>query len=1166
MAFKPTREQELAINESGSIIVSAAAGSGKTAVLVERVARILTDKKHPVAANKLLIVTFTNAAAAELRYRIEKRLNSEFENNPNDNYLQKQKLLLSDAKICTIDSFCIDFIRENFELSGLEPSFKIADKSTVNSLNNFALSEVFNEHFDSKDNDFLTLLEAFGEKRDDETLRNCVYNVYEYSQHIPFPENWLDGIVKEYEEHASGYSTKWCEEALEVAETLAVDAVLELKEANALLLTCPAAYEKYSANYEYLLSFSEELIDLCKTRSWNDVYGFIKTLAPPKCKNLSGDEKTEAVLSSKKLRDSGKNKLSSVAGLLYCPEEDTKNEFSAMLPFIKKIIELVKEFGTKVSERLKEKGLITFLTAEQTALSLLAEVKNGEIVRGRYADSFSDMFDAVLVDEYQDTNTLQDTLFYHLSDCGDKLFCVGDMKQCIYKFRGANPTNFLHKKESAVFPENRTSDDFTLRVDLGCNFRSRKEVCERINSIFKKILYKDNSGFDYDDKEELVSRAEYPSNSEKKIESHYIDFSSVCDETEYEGRRYAEAQAVASTVEEIMERPDFLKAEDGIHLRKTEYKDITILLRGISEKGAIYAAALKENGIPVSLDDSEGLYSDEVNTLLSFLKIVNNPTDDIALLTVMTSPVFGISMEELAVVRASHVYGSFYSAVMAAYRRGEEKFVSFIDLLSAIRRKASMSSIASIIADIFEDTGLLNMVSISENGDSKRLNLLHVQSIALEFEKEGRRNLSAFLRYFESLSQKDFSVNSDSGNAVKIMTIHASKGLQFPICILANCSNQFNETDLRAQYIINEPHGFSFKMHDEDGKASDNNILRTLMLHEERKELLAEELRLFYVALTRAEEMLLTFSTYNDLDDEVAKKLALLERAEAEDVLPYSVFRRSKSYADWILEADILDGKKDVFINGVSDDNIIIHRSVVKPVAEKIVKDKAMPDEDLVNRLRSEYAYSYPYSDIIGLQAKSSVTDIVHKADSENYMFTSRPAFLHEKGLTSAERGTAMHKVIQHFDFSAADDIDAELERLYEYTYISETEYEAVDKELLKSFFSSDLFKRILNSDIVKREMRFLAEFPATELDNTLESSFSGENVVVQGAVDLLFVENGEIVILDFKTDRSKDENELVSAYKQQLEIYSKACSKLLKLPVKELYVYSFALQKAIKL
>lgn len=1166
MAFVPTKEQDLAINKGGSIIVSAAAGSGKTAVLVERVARMLSDKNHPVAANKLLIVTFTNPAAAELRYRIEKRLNAEFESNPNDNYLQKQKLLLSDAKICTIDSFCIDFIRENFELTGLEPSFKIADKSTLSSLYNFALSSVFNEHFDSKDDDFLKLLEAFGEKRDDETLRECVRSLYEYSQHIPFPENWLDGIIRGYEAHALGDSTKWCTEAVEVAKTFAVEAVLELQEANALLVSYPIAYEKYHNNYEYLLDFAKKLIEVCENQNWDDVYNHIKSLDPPKCKNLSDEDKTEDVKTSAKLRDSAKKKLSSVASLIYCEEADVKCEFSDMLPFVKKVIELVKEYSSKVSEMLREKGLVTFLIAEQTALSLLANVDNGEIVRGKYADSFSDLFDAVLVDEYQDTNTLQDTLFYHLSDCGKKLFCVGDMKQCIYKFRGANPTNFLSKKESAVFPDDRKSEEETLRIDLGCNFRSRIEVCEWINSIFKKILYKDNSGFDYDDREKLVSKAEYPNNTEKKIESHYLDFTTITTETEYEGRRYAEAQAVANTIKDIMNRPDFLKSEDGKTLRKTEYKDITILLRGVSEKGAIYASALKASGIPVSLADSEGLYSDEVNTLISFLKIINNPSDDIALLTVMTSPVFGFSMEDLASIRAAHSYGSCYSAVMAAYKRGDEKIVGFINFLSAIRRKAIMSSISSLIADIFENTGLLNMVSIAENGESKRLNLLHVQSTALDFEKEGRRNLSSFLKYFESLSKKEFSVNSDSGNAVKIMTIHASKGLQFPICILANCSNWFNETDLKAKYIIDEPYGFSFRMHEPSGKEVGINTLRSLMLHEERKELLAEELRLFYVALTRAEEMLLTFSTYDNLTDEVKKKITLLERAEADGYVPYSVFRRSQSFADWILEANLLDGKKDVFLNGLSDEKVIVHKSVLKTEAQNTEKEESLPDLKLVNRLKDEYSYSYPYSDIIGLQAKSSVTDIVHKADSENYVFSSRPAFLQEKGLTSAERGTALHKVMQHFDFSKASDLDTELERLYEYTFISDSEYEAVDKEILKSFFASDLFDRIKKSGNVKREMRFLTEFPATELDDTLGVKFSCENIVVQGAVDLLFVENDEVVIVDFKSDRSKDENELIASYKQQLEIYAKACSKLLKLPVKELYIYSFALKKAIKL
>ena len=1165
MAFNPTPEQHSAIYKDGSIIVSAAAGSGKTAVLVERVARLLCDPNSHVYADKLLIVTFTNAAAEELRYRIDKRLTAEFDKNPTDVYLQKQKILINNAKICTIDSFCIDFIRENFELAGISPAFKIADNVTINSICDFALSSVFNDHFETHDKEFIELLEFIGEKRDDSELRSCISKIYEFSRHIPFPDKWLDDIVTAYEEHANGRRNDWFTSALKVAKAYAIDAQLEFKEAISLLSTSPDAYSKYSENYEYFLSFSEELAGICDNGNWNDAFSYIKSLSPPKCKSLSEDEKTDDVNRSIKLRNSGKTKLTSATGVLYCPEEDLCSEYKILLPYIKKIILIVKEYDKKVSELFDERGILTFSMAEQTALSLLAKVEKGNIVPTENVSLFTDFFDAILVDEYQDTNTLQDTLFHFLSDNGKKLFCVGDMKQCIYKFRGSNPTNFLLKKESAVSIDADVFDGRMQRIDLGCNFRSRPEICDCINGIFKKILYKDNSGFDYDEREELVSRAEYVDSNETKIESHYLDFESINLNGDFESRRHAEAQAIADTICEIVSRPPFLK--DGTTLRKAEYKDITILLRSLYEKGDIYAKVLKENGIPVSLLASEGIASDEVNTLISLLKILNNPSDDIALLTVLTSPIFNFTMDELARIRAHSPRGRYYSAVITAYKQENEKVRQFVDFLSRMRRKVHLSSLASIISDILDETGYLNIVSMCTGGDVKRNNLVSLQNIALNFEKEGKRDIRSFINYFETLKDRDFSVGTTDGNSVSIMTIHGSKGLQFPVCILANTTNQFNLKDVRSNVIINESHGISLDYYTSDGKTGKNTVLKSLMKYEETHDLAAEELRLFYVALTRAEEKLITFSTYKDLNDEIESKSVLLERAEAIDKVPYSVFRRNNSYADWITESYLLDGQKDVLLSDSGNDIIRIHRTLLKPEFQENLEVKALPDMDCAQKLNENYNFEYPFKELLGLQSKSSVTDIVHKADENEYRFTSRPAFLQESGLSTAEKGTAIHKVLQHIDFYAVpENLDAELERLYEYMYISEAEFEAIDREKLLSFFSDDLFKRCILSNEIKREMRFLTEFYATDIDTELDDKFSDEKVIVQGAVDLLFIEDDGVVIVDFKTDRSKNREELIAAYRQQLEIYSKACSKILSLPIKELYIYSFSLGEAIKL
>ena len=473
MAFKPTKEQSLAIDEKGSIIVSAAAGSGKTAVLVERVAKLLANTKNKLFADKLLVVTYTTAAAGELRVRIEKRLGEMIAKEPNNTHLQKQQILLANAKICTIDSFCIDFMRENFEKLEISPSFKIADKSSLMSLERKALSSVINDYFNSDDKDFLALLDFLGDDYDDSVIQKTVKSVFDYSRHMPAPRLWLKNVINEYKKHAEGKSEVWFDGVWAAVKNLAVDAELEIKQALQILEIFESPYQKYSANYLYFSEKAEKIISLTLDKKWDDIYDEVSSLVPPPVTNLTKEEKTEEVELSIKLRDNAKTYLGKIAEIVYAKKQDIVEQIGKIYPFICKIVEIVNRYEESLYEQLKENDLITFYIAEQTALNLLAEEKDGVLVPTENYMEFAEQYDAVMVDEYQDTNTLQDTLFNILSNNGKNLFCVGDMKQCIYKFRGSNPLNFLIKKQNSKKKEEKTEAASASIIDCSQALESK---------------------------------------------------------------------------------------------------------------------------------------------------------------------------------------------------------------------------------------------------------------------------------------------------------------------------------------------------------------------------------------------------------------------------------------------------------------------------------------------------------------------------------------------------------------------------------------------------------------------------------------------------------------------------------------------------------------------
>lgn len=1180
MAFNPTKEQERAINGNGSLLVSAAAGSGKTAVLVERVVRLLTDPKNPISADKILVVTYTNAAAAELRGRIEKKLNEVIESSQYSPLLSRQKILLSNAKICTIDSFCLDFIRENYEATGLNPSFKIAESSVLNSLTNTAINKVFEDYYNSGDSEFLQLLEFVGSDYDDSALTGFVLKIFDFSRQMPFPKEWIKSIAKDYELHSKGKSTKWIDDAALLVKEMVDEAIIYIEKATKILSLFEVPYSKYSENFNYIYDYLLEMKELCEEKNWDKTYKKGLEFAPPKCSSLSKEYKTAEVEYSTALRDKASKLAKEIKNIVYTDVNGLIEEFKFCSRYIEKIVEIVCRFEEELYKLLKEKNLITFYIAEQTTLSAIAEYKDGKIVARKDATDFINQYDAVFADEYQDTNNLQDCLFAILSDNEKKLFSVGDAKQCIYRFRGSNPYNFIEKKAKYAEFESANENE-GRKIELGCNFRSRSQICQFVNAFFSKTMNKQNSDIDYANREELVSKAKYEETNEPKVETYLLDADSILNngftndgDDEKLFRLKAEATAIADIIEDLLNKEPFLKGENG--LRKAEYKDITILSRSMDYYGEVLVNVLKSRNIPVSIQAGDLLKTEEAVLLISLLKVINNPSDDIALLNVLTSPLFAFSMEELAQMRIIGRKGKFISAVSAAAIKGNEKADSFLKVLSTFRRKSVILSLSMLIEEIFDTTGLLSIMSELDNGAAKVDNLLVVQNYAASFEEERKKSLGEFLNAIENLSGKEFKISTgNSSNCVTVMSIHGSKGLQFPICILYNMAKQFNFMDFNNPMLIDEKYGFSFSYYDKENRERNKTLLRLVMDAFEKRQQRAEELRLLYVAMTRAEEKLIMTACYKDLRKSIVSRLSNLYDTDKVDNIDYSIFKKTMSYGDWLLYTELISPQSKVIYEFIGTDKNIDSKvplneiKVVENLQEVSIDEEIKTDisEETVQKLRQAYSYKYPYEQLLNLESKASVTDIVHKSDEKIYQFKSRPAFMSKDGLSGSEKGTATHKFMQYCDFDKAEkDINGEKERLYEWGFLTERETEAVDLELVKAFLNSHLFSRIKASNMVKKEMKFLTEFSATHLKPELDKSFNCEKIVVQGAVDLLFEEKGKLVIVDFKTDRNKDEEELKSAYREQLEIYGKACSSLLSLPIGELNIYSFALQKAIKL
>ena len=1166
MAFKATKQQSQAINTDGSVLVAAAAGSGKTAVLVERVIRKLTAEENPVSADRLLIVTFTNAAAAEMRSRIEKRLLEECRKRPDDALLRRQRRLIQTAQICTIDSFCINLVRDNFERVGVQPDFKMADNSSLLLIEREVMAEVIGGYLEENSDDFRSLLELTGCEYDESRLTDAVNRLYLYSRQMPFPDNFLSNLKSPYEVPFNSEHI-WYKTAFETAKNLTQGIAGDIEKMSTLAALTVKGTQKFCEYAETAWLMIEELRRCIGLNDWDKLYELLATASFPRSPNT--DKTDAASLGFSACKKNAAEKLDRLKSLFALPVVEIEANNRTLRPIIGLLIEITAQYGKSLFDAFCRENILTFYNTEQLALSLLCEYKDGCAVIRDDAAAFLDRYDEVLVDEFQDVNDLQDTLFGVLSNREQKLFVVGDVKQSIYGFRGSNPENFI-KKKNRYLPIDIAKENDPKKIILSDNFRSRAGVCEYVNFVFSLLLQGQVGSLVYDKDEILSPAAKYPNCSAPAAELLITDCTELGGDAD--ARFTAESRNIASYIRRVMNEGAVIKGEDG-ELRSANYGDFTVLLRSMSRAG-ILARELGKAGIPVDYSAESFSQSIEISTFLSLLKVIDNPENDIELLCVMMSPIFGFSAEDLAQIRADFKKGSLYSAVVSAADVGNIKAKIFIDKLAAYRRNAASLEVDSLITSLLYETDYLNIASAMGGGATRRANLLALGDIAKGYCATGRGSIGGFLRYMELIDDRDIKApDSSDGDRVRVMTMHKSKGLQFPVCIVADLSKAINDSDARDSMIFDEELGVAFRYYDEVTGERIDTLGRKLLSQKSHITNIEEQLRLFYVALTRAENRIVTSVSISKADEKLTKLGGAIDE-EYPHITP-SWLSGNASIGDWVLitallhpDGEALRRRADTSVPIINTESklSISFVSNTDDVTVSQSQDSYSADTHLAEKINENIKYVYPYDILRDIQAKSSVSALVGCADDERYLFTARPAFMEKEGISAADRGTAMHRIMQYISLDTAPDIDAEIERLVEWQYITENEAASADKSALGHFFESDVYARITKACSIHREMRFLTELPAITLDPSLKGVADCETVIIQGAVDLCFDEGDGIVVLDFKTDRTNDPVRLRDTYAPQLDIYAKACEKLFSKPVKEKIIYSFSMGREIKI
>ena len=1243
---KWTNEQLQAIKTRRcNLLVAAAAGSGKTAVLVERIIKIITNEDDPVDIDRLLVVTFTSAAASEMRERIALAISKELEKNPSSKVLQRQLTLLSRSNITTMHSFCLDVIKNYFHTIDLDPSFRIGDETEGNLLKSEIIDTIFEEYYENDDEEFKRLVDAYGGNRDDAKLKDIILSLYRFCMSGPWPEKWLNEKANAFniETLDDLEKTPWVQ-VLKQNISVELEGIINSFETAIKIINETDGLEPYLSTFQSELdlivsayaSLSEGLEQVYKALN-NISFGRIKTIK----KSAVSDEEAQSTVKS--IRDGAKKKISKMLEDTFSmPMEEILFAVKSCYPYMKKISEITLKFMHEFAKRKKEKNLLDFNDLEHFALKIISDTDDtGNIIPSKVGEYFKEYFDEVLVDEYQDSNNVQETIINLISrknSDNPNVFMVGDVKQSIYRFRQAKPELFLDKYEKYSLEEGASN----RKIQLYKNFRSRFEVIEGSNYIFKQLMSKIVGELEYNDNEKLNLGASFKENIDEEaivggpIELNILDKSGMSKETQEDEEELleeedldavtVEARIVASRIKSLMngEHGKKFKVIDKVtgEYRDLRYKDIVILLRATKGWSEVFLDELGSQGIPIYADTTTGYFeSIEIRTIMSLLKIIDNPMQDVPLIAVLRSPIFNFTEEEMADIRLLDKEKYFYELIVGIYEKKydvskqlREKCLLFLHSLSNWREKSVYTPIDEFIWYIYMDTAYYGYVGAMPNGKLRQANLKILFQRAKQYEETSFKGLFNFINFINKLRRSSGDMGSakilgENEDVVRIMSIHKSKGLEFPVVFLSGTGKQFNMMDLTNSILFHEELGFGPEYVNLKKRNSYSTIAKEAIKTRIRLETLSEEMRILYVAFTRAKEKLIITGATRDLEKS-CKQWASAAQLSSENILSSEVLK-GKSYLDWIgmalcnhpQGADLRD-KANAFVDNLQIDlstwkinfwtqsDIFVDENIepVDNFEEQelfINKEVQSVDKEIDRRL----GFKYKYNDATNISSNVSVSELKKAAMMEYEEISTRnlfdeeviekkiekeipkPKFLIEqKTLTSAEKGTIMHFMMQHVDFNrvkCTDEIKVQIQELIDRELLTRDEASVINPWKIFNFFKSDLGKRMIEANKqgkVYREIPFFTEIPSTILDYNLdENIYKDEKVRLQGIIDCFFEEDNEIVLVDYKTDYVEEgkEEEIVDRYRVQIKYYKDAIEKMTDKKVKESYLYLFKLDKS---
>lgn len=1157
--IKFTPQQSRAIDHSGSaLLVSAAAGSGKTAVLVERAVRILCREEDPVDADRLLIVTFTRAAAASLRAKLAQRLSAELAKRPGSGHLRRQRMLLQRAPICTIDSYCLQLLKTHFSALDIPADFTTADGPQLAQLRRQALADALENAYN--DPDFCAFADLYGKGRSDAMASRVVEQLHDFLSSMPRPEKVLEAFCAQWEEDAPLDETRWGQTLRTEARRAALCA-RELAAQNLEdLENDPAIDEAYRPALESDEAAVDALLDAIDAQPWDAMCEASRALSYARLKAVRGHS-SETMTRIKERRDLLKDTLKRLQETIFlCSEEEFLQDRRTAAPLVRALARAEREFNQRFYQAKLEEKMLEFSDVEQLALQLL---QNEDGTPTPLAAQLSEEFYQVMVDEYQDTNALQDTLYHCLAKPdGSNLFFVGDLKQSIYRFRQADPTIFQQKLDRFV----EYGQPGPQKLFLDANFRSAPGVIGGVNAIFTPLMSRKLGGVDYGPGERLV-----PGLGELE---NYGGYAGDCEFRLVQSERPAgDAEYIARRIRQLMDPASGFTVRGETGPRPPRYEDFCILLRSRGAFGD-YAARLEAEGIPVYVDRAENLLdAPEIRPVASLLRVLDNPAQDVHLAAVMLSGMGGFTPDDLVALRLGRKNGSFYGAVMASE---DEKVKAFGQWLRTLRQLSQTMPVDRLMEEIFARTGCLAAAGAMPDGSARRENLRQFAAFAAGC---GGHGLAGVVRAMDAALAGEGVPGPEQGQSrpgcVTIMTVHRSKGLEFPVVFAADLGREFNKEDLRAAAVFHPQLGIGLTLRAGQGGTYVTAPYRAVQ-SALAQEGLSEEMRVLYVAFTRArDKLVMTMPTKNAL--KLAQKMALRIFSGAPE--PY-LLEHCASRGEWVMQAVMAHPQAQSFCRQLevevmpqplASERELADRFTVSLEADEVSEPapacpvhlpEAEPDEALARALREHFAWHYPNEALTRVPAKVSVTALTHEAAEPTL---ERPGFLYKEGLTAAEKGTALHAFLQYADLAAAAaDPEGEARRQVEAKLLDESLYEKMDFSRLRQFFAGSLFARMQSAQKILREYEFITARPAADAAVDKTGDYGQAQVLVQGVADVILEFDDHLELVDYKTDRNKTPDQFIAAYRPQLLLYAAAIRRRFEKPLTKLTLYSFSLGREI--